>query len=168
VRAPAVAGSVLELGGVVHVSAFLFFHSWKSFCFCLCSCFSSGCSLLLDRRFRPGPDGPNEAQQLAPHGRDDLSSVLACRLQPAVTLVKAVLRLPGDLWFRQLELAPFDGLIWPHLKACDLLFRVGLGGRSPKGDWSQGQHGAALLPWSSGARGRFGHMLLRFEDVLKR
>ena len=34
-------------------------------------------------------------------------------------------------WFRQLELAPFDGLIWPHLKACDLSFRVGLGGRSP-------------------------------------
>ena len=46
-------------------------------------------------------------------------------------------------WFRQLDLAPFDGLNWPHLKACDLLFRVGLGGRSPKGDWSQGQHGAA-------------------------
>jgi hypothetical protein len=56
------------------------------------------------------------------------------------------------IWFRQLDLAPFDGLIWPHLKACDLLFRVGLGGRSPKGDWSQGQHGAALLPWSSGVR----------------
>ena len=34
-------------------------------------------------------------------------------------------------WFRQLDLAPFDGLIWPHLKACDLLFRAGLGGRSP-------------------------------------
>jgi hypothetical protein len=34
-------------------------------------------------------------------------------------------------WFRQLDLAPFDGLIWPHLKACDLSFRVGLGGRSP-------------------------------------
>jgi hypothetical protein len=36
-----------------------------------------------------------------------------------------------DTWFRQLDLAPFDGLNWPHLKACDLLFRVGLGGRSP-------------------------------------
>jgi hypothetical protein len=35
------------------------------------------------------------------------------------------------VWFRQLDLAPFDGLIWPHLKACDLSFRVGLGGRSP-------------------------------------
>ena len=34
-------------------------------------------------------------------------------------------------WFRQLDLAPFDGLIWPHLKACVLSFRVGLGGRSP-------------------------------------
>jgi len=31
------------------------------------------------------------------------------------------------IWFRQLDLAPFDGLIWPHLKACDLLFRAGLG-----------------------------------------
>ena len=29
-------------------------------------------------------------------------------------------------WFRQLDLAPFDGLNWPHLKACDLLFRVGV------------------------------------------
>ena len=34
-------------------------------------------------------------------------------------------------WFRQLDLAPFDGLNWPHLEACDLSFRVGLGGRSP-------------------------------------
>jgi hypothetical protein len=23
---------------------------------------------------------------------------------------------PGSPWFRQLELAPFDGLIWPHLE----------------------------------------------------
>jgi HD-GYP domain-containing protein (c-di-GMP phosphodiesterase class II) len=39
---------------------------------------------------------------------------------------------PGGLgWFRQLDLAPFDGLNWPHLEACDLSFRVGLGGRSP-------------------------------------
>jgi len=37
----------------------------------------------------------------------------------------------GDEWFRQLDLAPFDGLNWPHLEACDLSFRVGLGGRSP-------------------------------------
>ena len=36
-----------------------------------------------------------------------------------------------ESWFRQLDLAPFDGLNWPHLKACDLSFRVGLGGRSP-------------------------------------
>ncbi|MGC9200271.1 MAG: hypothetical protein ACP5E5_15410 [Acidobacteriaceae bacterium] len=55
-------------------------------------------------------------------------------------------------WFRQLDLAPFDGLNWPHLRACDLLFRVGLGGRSPKGDWSQGQHGAALLAWLGDVR----------------
>jgi len=37
----------------------------------------------------------------------------------------------GLLWFRQVDLAPFDGLIWPHLRACVLSFRVGLGGRSP-------------------------------------
>jgi hypothetical protein len=55
-------------------------------------------------------------------------------------------------WFRQLDLAPFAGLIWPHLKGCDLSFRVGLGGRSPKGDWSQGQLGARPRVWSCGLR----------------
>jgi hypothetical protein len=40
-------------------------------------------------------------------------------------------RSGGADWFRQLDLAPFDGLNWPHLEACDLSFRVGLGGRSP-------------------------------------
>ena len=56
-------------------------------------------------------------------------------------------------WFRQLDLALLMVLLWPHLKACDLFFRVGLGGRSLKGDWSQGQHGAALRTWSSGVKG---------------
>jgi len=26
------------------------------------------------------------------------------------------LRTPVTAWFRQLDLAPFDGLIWPHLE----------------------------------------------------
>jgi len=53
------------------------FSFFGKFCFCLCSCFSSGCSLLFDCRFRLGPDGPNEAKQFAPQRGDDLSMVLA-------------------------------------------------------------------------------------------
>ena len=51
----------------------------------------------------------------------------------------------GQTWFRQLDLGPFADLIWPHLTACDQLFREGLGGRSPKGDWNQAPLGALLL-----------------------
>jgi hypothetical protein len=67
--------------------------------------------------------------------------------EPTIEYLNCVARQEelDRLWFRQLDLAPFDGLNWPHLKGCDLLFRVGLGGRSPKGDWNQAPRGAVLL-----------------------
>ena len=78
---------------IVFVFSFL-----EVFCFCLCCCFSSSCFLLLDCRFCLGPDGPDEAQQFAPHSGDDLALILACRRQPHVALVQSVLSLPGDLF----------------------------------------------------------------------
>jgi hypothetical protein len=42
--------------------------------------FFSGCHFLFAGCFRPGSNGPDEAQQLASHGGDDFALVLACSL----------------------------------------------------------------------------------------
>ena len=76
---------------------FLVFHSLESFCFCFCSCTLSGCHLLHDGRLRLDPDSPDEAQQFAPHGGDDLALVFACRRQSGIAFREPDLRLPGDL-----------------------------------------------------------------------
>ena len=61
-----------------------------------------------------------------------LDQLLALGATVSVDSRNDLLRINSEYsWFRQLDLAPFDGLNWPHLKACDLSFRVGLGGRSP-------------------------------------
>ena len=78
---------------------FLLFHSLESFCFCLCfcSCILSGCQSQFAGSFRFDADGPDEAQQFAPHGGDDLALVLACRRQPGIAFREPDLCLPGDL-----------------------------------------------------------------------
>ena len=78
---------------------FLFFPSWKVFAFALAVAFFRSCRHGLSGcGFRLHPDGPDEAQQFAPHGGNDLALILARRGQPGVALVQAELRLPGDLF----------------------------------------------------------------------
>ena len=43
------------------------------------------------------PDSPDEAQQLAPHGGNDLALVLACRQKPRIASGQPNLRLAGNL-----------------------------------------------------------------------
>src|ERR1039458_9364825 len=56
---------------------------------------------LLTGRLNLDSDGPDEAQQFAPHCGDDLALVLACRRQPGIALGEPDLRFPGNLldWF---------------------------------------------------------------------
>ncbi len=54
--------------------------------------------LLIDSRFRLDSDGPDEAQQFASYGGDDLALVLACRHQQSIAIGEPDLRLPGDLF----------------------------------------------------------------------
>jgi hypothetical protein len=82
----------LFIAWVVFVFSFL-----GKFLLLLCFCFSSGRYPQFARRFRLDPDGPDEAQQLASHGGDDLSLIFSCRRKSNVALVQSVLRFPGNL-----------------------------------------------------------------------
>ena len=100
--APAAAGSVLELDCAIHcwvVFVFSFFGKslFLPLLWSLLDSFSLCRYLLIDSRFRLDSDGPDEAQQFASYGGDDLALVLASRRQPGVALGEPDLRLPGNL-----------------------------------------------------------------------
>jgi hypothetical protein len=57
----------------------------------------SGCHLLFGCLLSLDADGPDEAQQLASRGSDDLPLVLACRRQSGIAFAMPDLRLPGNL-----------------------------------------------------------------------
>ena len=86
-----------RIGNCCSFVGFLFFHWLESFCFCLCCCPSSGRHTQLAVGLRFDPDGPDKAQQFAPHGGYDLALVLASRRQPGMAFCEPDLRLPGDL-----------------------------------------------------------------------
>jgi hypothetical protein len=73
-----------------------------------------------------------------------------------------------DIWFRQLDLAPFDALIWSHMKACDLSFRVDLGGRARRATGAKANTGRRRWRGQAALKGRFGHVLFGVEDMLER
>ena len=60
-------------------------------------------SLLLELRFGVDGNGPDEAQQFAAHGGDDLRFLLACCGQFLVTGVEPPLRFPNDVLYLLIE-----------------------------------------------------------------
>src|ERR1035438_8840691 len=92
VLAPAAAGSVLDLDGVFRqLVRFCLFILRKVF-------FSSSRDSLPGSRFRFGPYGPDETQQFATYGCDDLSLIFTLGRQSRVSLVQSVLCLPRNLF----------------------------------------------------------------------
>jgi hypothetical protein len=55
--------------------------------------------------------------KLSARDRGQLEELLSGGLQSVRTTLRALALRQMDLgWFRQLDLAPFDGLNWPHLE----------------------------------------------------
>jgi hypothetical protein len=132
VLAPAAAGSVLELDGVVHLLICLrFFLIWKVL---LLPFRFSSCSLLLHAVcFCLNSDCPDETHQFASNRSHDLSLVLACCHQFHIALVQAILSFPGYLAIsvicagtpscRLRNRAPIDGR-WRWLQADSTTIRL--------------------------------------------
>lgn len=91
-------GMVFELGDAIHESVFYLSILWKVFAFAVVLALPPAAMRCQAAVSAIDSDGPDIAQQFAPHRGDDLALVLACHRQTRVALVQSVLRFLSDLF----------------------------------------------------------------------